>query len=485
VPGFKAGRAVFIAQLVDRGQTRARHSRFHREQFWATDGGSAGAAAIAARMLLRHEVYDRSFYSEQLAPFPRVDDALVSIVRMVTSGGRLSEGYAAGISQMILQINRVTEAPLVSQRIYSSWGFHDIYELAREKAVILAALVPDNAVLPIRLSAEITQLLQEASKDDQAARRLQDYLTSIRTSLNAFDAARDGALLAALRSTRSTTTGLDQWRDTVRALIDACLDVLTEQRDERIRTATIDPNRLRDIAVAASKTGFDKATAGFPIGIFEEVAKTAEPLGTWTYTLKHARGELTNPLMGQPVSNEESFWAETMQTLAAAIVLHDVLAATALEEVRGDTPDEWWAAVKTAAAAIEDAGGKPIVLIAEMAAPVWLSEWRWATFDPGRRRPPADLRIERTTEHSLPGYAVHLNAIPVFQAPVEPTCSYVLPMGMLRRVEFTEFTAGQTVLVEFEDDPSDPWNGVLKVSLSRRVTLGDGKIVRVRFADEP
>jgi hypothetical protein len=58
-------------------------------------------------------------------------------------------------------------------------------------------------------------------------------------------------------------------------------------------------------------------------------------------------------------------------------------------------------------------------------------------------------------------------------------------MEMLRRVEFTEFTVGQTVLVEYEDDPSGPWNGVLKASLSRRVTLGDGKIVRVRFADEP
>jgi hypothetical protein len=44
VPGFKAGRAVSIAQLVDRGQTRARHSRFrwrsaeHREQFLAKLG---------------------------------------------------------------------------------------------------------------------------------------------------------------------------------------------------------------------------------------------------------------------------------------------------------------------------------------------------------------------------------------------------------------------------------------------------------------
>jgi hypothetical protein len=450
---------------------------------WATAGGPNGAAAIAARMILRHEVYDRSFYSDNLAPFLRVEGALSALFRMVASGRRLSDGYTAGISQMVSQIDRITEAPYVSQRIYSSWGFHDIYELAREKAVVLAALVPDALAVPVRLPEDITRLLHQVSSDDQAARRLQDYLGSIRTALDGFDVARDGTLLAGLRKTQDAH-GLDGWRNSAAALITVCLDVLSAQRDERIRMATIDPNRLREIALAGSKTGFDNKSGAFPIGLFPEVIRTAQVLQTWTYRERHARGELTIPLMAQLVSNEESWWAKRMRDYAAIVVLHDVLTTARLEEVGGETPEAWWSAVKAAAGVIEAAGGKPVVLVANLAAPGWLNDWLWEIPGSSGAKRPADLHVERSSEDVGPGYAMHLNQLPVFHAPVEATCSYVMPIDILRRVEFTEFAPGQTVLVEFEDDQSDAWNGVLSASIARRVTLGDGKIVRVRFAAE-
>jgi hypothetical protein len=450
---------------------------------WATAGGPTGAAAIAARIILRHEVYDRSFHSDNLAPFLRIEGALSAILRMVASGARLSDGYTAGISQMVAQINRITEAPYVSQRIYSSWGFHDIYELAREKAVVLAALVPDTLALPVRLPGEIARLLQLVSSDDQATRRLQDYLGSIRTALEGFDIEQDGALVAGLRKTQDAH-GLDGWRNSATALIVACLDVLSAQRDERIRTATIDPNRLREIALAASKTGFDKESGAFPIGLFQEIAQTAQVLQNWTYRERHARGEFTTPLMAQLASNEESWWAKTMREYAAVVVLHDVLTSAPLEEVSGDTPEAWWSAVKAAAGVIEAAGGKPIVLVANLASPGWLNDWLWPIPGSGGAKRPADLHVERSSEDVATGYAMHLNQLPVFHAPVEKTCSYVMPTDILRRVEFTRFAPDQTVLVEFEDDQSDPWHGVLSASIARRVTLGDGKIVRVRFAAE-
>jgi hypothetical protein len=159
-------------------------------------------------MILRHEVHDRTFSSDNLAPFSRVEDVLIAILRMVASGGRLSDGYTAGTSHMVAQIDRITEAPYVSQRIYSSWRFHNIYELAREKAAVLAALVHDTFAVPVRLPGDITRLLQQASNDDQAARRLQDFLGSIRTALDGLDLARDGALLGRAPQNGGTLTGL-------------------------------------------------------------------------------------------------------------------------------------------------------------------------------------------------------------------------------------------------------------------------------------
>jgi hypothetical protein len=141
--------------------------------------------------------------------------------------------------------------------------------------------------------------------------------------------------VAGLRKTQDAH-GLDGWRNSATALIVACLDVLSAQRDERIRTATIDPNRLREIALAASKTGFDKESGAFPIGLFQEIAQTAQVLQNWTYRERHARGEFTTPLMAQLASNEESWWAKTMREYAAVVVLHDVLTSAPLEEVSGD-----------------------------------------------------------------------------------------------------------------------------------------------------
>jgi hypothetical protein len=289
--------------------------------------------------------------------------------------------------------------------------------------------------------------------------------------------------VAGLRKTEDAHR-LDGWRNSAAALIGAYLDVLSARRDERIRTATIDPSRLREIALAASKTGFDKKSGAVSIGLFQEVAQTAQALQTWTYRERHARGEFTTPLMAQLASNEESWWAETMREYAAAVVLHDVLTTAPLEEVSCNTPEAWWSAVKAAAGVIEAAGGTPIVLVANLAAPGWLNDWLWPIPGSSGAKRPADLYVERSSEDVGPGYVMHLNQLPVFRAPVEATCSYVMPIDILRRVEFTEFAPSQTVLVEFEDDQSDPWNGVISASIARRVTLGDGKIVRVRFAAE-
>jgi hypothetical protein len=246
----------------------------------------------------------------------------------------------------------------------------------------------------------------------------------------------------------------------------------------------IDPKRLRDIAIAGGKTGFAKETAGCPLGLFQEVVRTPHHLETRTFRIKHARGELTAPLMAQPASNEKSWWTETMRSYAAVVVLDDVLTRAQIEEVRGESPEDWWVAVKTAASAIERHGGKPVVLIANLAAPVWLSHWLRNIPIPTRAARPADLRVWQSKDKLGPGYQLHLNEIPVFQGPIGDTCSYVLPGELLRRAEFTDYGDGQPVLVEFKDDPADPWHGVLKASIACRVTLGDGIVARVRFADD-
>jgi hypothetical protein len=84
-----------------------------------------------------------------------------------------------------------------------------------------------------------------------------------------------------------------------------------------------------------------------------------------------------------------------------------------------------------------------------------------------------------------PAYELHLNDIPVFRGRVEQSCSYVVPESLFRRIEFTKYPSGHAVPIEVEDHPSnDPWKAVLKATFARRVTIGDGKIVRIRFSPD-
>ena len=452
---------------------------------WASAAGANGAATIAARSLLRHEVFDAAAITDQAAPFGSVDDALESILRVVASGGRFSESYATTIGGVVSKLIDLTKEPWVSQRIYSSWGLQDTYGFPKERVLALATLVPNGAGPTASLSAGITGMLRRASDhDDEGARRLLDHLKELRDAADALDRTRDAPLITALRRAPSDAS-FDDWRRTTKSLIVACIEALTVTRDERIRTAPIDPARLAAIAAAASKTAFAKETAAFPIGHFEEIKRTTDPLNAWTFRLRHPKGEVTQPMMARPVSNEESWWAETIRNYVGAIVLHDLITAAPIEEVRADTPESWWDAVKVAARSIEQTSGKALLVVASLVAPVWLIDWTWNVTRPGRPARPPDLRVWRSESDTEPAYELHFNDIAVFRAQIEQTCSYVIPAAMFRRIEFTNYPQGTPVFVEFEDDPAgDPWSGILKATLARRVTLGDGKIVRIRFADE-
>jgi hypothetical protein len=61
----------------------------------------------------------------------------------------------------------------------------------------------------------------------------------------------------------------------------------------------------------------------------------------------------------------------------------------------------------------------------------------------------------------------------------------VVPESLFRRIEFTKYPSGHAVPIEVKDHPSnDPWKAVLKATFARRVTIGDRKIVRIRFSPD-
>jgi len=326
-------------------------------------------------------------------------------------------------------------------------------------------------------------MLRKASQqDDDDARRLLDQLKALQTSVNAIERSRDGPVIITLRGTMDDSN-FDIWHTAAKALIDACIKTVDLQRDESIRNASIDSARLLHIATAASSMGFAKDSGAFPLGHISDVRFTNESLEPFILSKDNqARGELTTPLMAQPVSNEESWWAETMRDYVGAVVLESFISSAPVEDKHADTPEAWWEAVSSAAELIELAGSKPMVIVASLVDPIWLNDWTWNVPNQGRPPRPHNLKVWRSDSDLGPSYELHLNDIPVFRGHIEPTCSYVIPESLFNRVEFTKYPSGQTVLIEVQDHPSnDPWKTILKATFARRVTIGNGKILRIRF----
>jgi hypothetical protein len=483
VDGVEVGPAEVFAAAVANRWTDTLMVLSCKLLSWGGPDALHGAAFIAAKVLIANERYDESSSRADISPFPNVDAALGSILRIAAAGDRYSDGYSSALNRLVERLHDVSRKPWVSLRVYSSTGSHDFFDLPGEQVALLAARVP-NGNPPAGLPTEIARYLRSlVDRPDEMSRRVQAHLEDLLARVPQLKTERFEHWLSALRG-GDDIVGFPNWLASTERLLRLCLELLTSKRAERIRSARVDPERLLAIAQAASASGFTGTTGRVPINLFEVIGFVDEPLDQ--FTISHSRyekGEITNPPMAQPVSNEASYWRDHVRDAAAGVALSDLLRAARVEEIEARTPLAWWDAVRQEASSIRNSGGKPLLLISSTVEPSWLYDWIW---DRNRASVPCpeDLRLWEDPEVSREGYELNLNDIEAYQAMVEDSASYLLPASLLRKIEFSVNRDGLPVDATFEADPVDPWRGKLNVSWRRRLTLGDGKIVCIRHGGD-
>ncbi len=266
------------------------------------------------------------------------------------------------------------------------------------------------------------------------------------------------------------------------ALVEKAIAFLKSKRGERLASAEIDPARLQTIAEAAGADGFSKTTANFPIPLFGKVELVDVALTPFTLRLqKVERGAYTRPRMAEPVSNEVSWWRDTMKDRSAFMVLDDVLRAAPADEIAVTGPEDYWHKIRDRAAAIAAEGAEPILLVQSEFHPRWLYDWRWGRIDARSPKRPADLQVSQHDGQDS-AYLFHMNAIAVYQAPIRDKLSYLLPANLFRELRFTKYATGLPVDVQWVQDPQDAEHGTIAASFARDVSVGDGRVLRVRYA---
>ncbi len=279
-----------------------------------------------------------------------------------------------------------------------------------------------------------------------------------------------------------TEDPFEKARNDALSLVECAITFLRTKRDERLAAAEIDRERLRALAEAAGSAGFAKATGDFPIPLFETVELVDALLKPFTLRLNGTeRAAYTTPRMADPVSNEIAWWRETMGERAAFIVLDDVIRAAPTEEIAAISAEDYWHKIRDRAAAITANGARPILLVQSEFRPRWLYDWQSGRLDAKSPQRPADLRYSRQ-EGEPSAYLFHMNTIAVYRAPVGEKVSYLMPAAIFRRLQFTRYGDGLPVDIRWVDDANDPAHGTIAATFSREVTLGEGRVLKVRYA---
>ena len=432
---------------------------------WAARSSPEGAAALAARHLLRREEYDPTGSADGSGGPMSMREFLACGMRVTVSSR--SGGWGATVSSLMDSISRVEGRPMVSLRHYVTAGrVLDVGGIVHEQAICLAALSRGDCTM----GEEIADAIGSVCKgEDLAARRLARYFGDLRDALAALDPEAHGPVAASVRG--EPASGFPSWRDCAVGLVSECLSSVETARAERLRSAPIDLARLEEVSVAASSAAFSAATGGIPIPLFGRVALVSEATESFRLHSRVERGSLTVPLMSDGVRTDAGWWAKETRRAAAAVVMNDVVRLADRRDVVIADGADFWNALRQALAS----DPAHFLFVGPGRHMGWLHGWEQGQ-PPGRIALPADFAAVRPAAPIADGHVLDVNGTAVFRCPWSRGPSLIVPRALLVSVEFTDFGAGRAAEATYEDDNPPGEEGLLAVRFGRRVRLGSGTV---------
>jgi len=439
---------------------------------WTIHRAARETPLRAARMLLQDEPHDSGDIGHR-GPQPLSGiEVLTSILRVRGAEARYADrSYAGRFDHLLEGLGDLGKRPSVSMRIYSSHGGLSFEALPL--AHVLAIMATSNG--PQGLNRSLRRQLTQS--DDDALLRRKTYLEALSKAAGEIEEDKHRALLDDICNLGAAP--FEARLAHARQLLNEALAVLAEHRENAIADAPIDPERIRTVTLAAAANAF-KPTR-FPLQFFAEIEGTGDELEAFTLNFQDQdKGSYTNPPMGNIVVNEDEWWQEVMSERVASIVWSTILRDAQFQELQGQTPEEFWRAVRDGSARIREAGNDPVLVIASTAHPKWLNDWRWP-HGPDITAKPDDLVITEAPDQ-VEGYAFSMNDTPVFEAPSLYGQAFLFPAQMLARLRYHDYGDGVPLALEFTESKDDRWKGTMSATFQRNVELANLEGYRIRFA---
>lgn len=436
-----------------------------------------GAIFFAKRVLsgIPHE--SDSMAEGNLRRFSNAESILTSLIRQFSSGERYGRTYRTRLDRVVSALDRVSDREWVSGRIYTGVGGPGIGELFEAYSILLLILAGDGQS---NYSGILRTLQRIAEKDDEAARGVGSLLEKLINTLKNAEFQSFRPTLIHFSDRFESAKTFEKSRFSLIKALNECSDALNSTRDENIRDAEIDPDKLNELARAASTEVFNRTNINAPINSFAEFNETTEELVT-KYNLvwnNFEKGSLTEPPMDHPIGNVGQVIAEGIANYVPARVLGDVIAKLLKRTLIIDDAEKYWGAIKEEAARILEKSQTPLLLVAIEDTPKWILDWIWPTGSEDEIARPLDMARSDSQENHSRYYMAHLNEIGVYRVAIARGASFILPKEVFKEVRFRRFPNGQFLEPSYEPE-DDPWKIKLIFGVNFETTVSDDEILQI------
>lgn len=405
-------------------------------------------------------------------------DYFVAKVRQFAASGEWRGGYVGRLDSFVERTKNLERPSMIGSRVYVFGGADDVRSLRKSQLYVWAALTSGTWSVPRVIGWQVNKWLRtQYGSIDVLLRQLDSWLNQLSELSEPVH-----HVVKHLRATARPMAAPDGSWKTLADSLRSVKESIESVRAEALAAEPIDQDRLKEISLAASSTGFGKSTAEFPVHLFD-IQSTPDDLEPYSLRYKKVgKGELTRVEMDQRAINEAETYARTLAENVAWVVLSDVLRLAEVETQTVANAESYWLALQQASADISSRGDAAILILENPTLPRWIWDWQHEGYESKYPRPDG-LRVQRR-EGQGRGYLCHFNEIAVYFAPLPPGESLLLPRGSLKRLEFTEFFKDCFVKSDATPRPDASTLVDLSLTFARKVHVQDLRVLRLQYKVE-
>ena len=352
------------------------------------------------------------------------------------------------------------EVPEVSGWIYSWSGTPtDLESMKRAQAVLLVALASERTAGVSRSK----RLIERWWKDVEKLQQVKTYLTDIRREVLSGSFRSMDGIVAALKAHLGGVYPPRASRLVTAVALKKLRAVAVHERQITLRALTIDPAKVRALAVKIAAHAFD--TASLPPPIKEiRFAHGVGPLMPMITRFKDGRYRYLSSLDADPDTGLAEHIGDWVRQHMVACCLGNGLKDLGLKPVnKPELRSQYQAAqaemqtyltaIAERCAELTESGETPVVLVGRSAVRTLLSEYRWGS-DGWKCMPPPGIVISS-------GKAIHpravssVNGVPVFEFDTPYEDCYVVPNAMLETLAVDGLAPSSAISIDWEEDEEE------------------------------